>query len=63
MIDRFMSVDGVIDFIEFGFMDFPIFNVADTFLVVGTIGLMVSIIFNDFIIKEKTVEKSGELND
>ena len=44
-------------------MDFPIFNVADTFLVVGTIGLMVSIIFNDFIIKEKTVEKSGELND
>ena len=63
MIDRFMSVDGVIDFIEFGFMDFPIFNVADTFLVVGTIGLMVSIIFNDFIIKGKTVEKSGELND
>lgn len=63
MIDRFMSVDGVIDFIEFGFMDFPIFNVADTFLVVGTFALMISIIFNDFIIKEKTVDKSGETND
>ena len=44
-------------------MDFPIFNVADTFLVVGTFALIISIIFNDFIIKEKTVEKSGEAND
>ena len=63
MIDRFCSINGVIDFIEFGFMDFPIFNVADTFLVIGTIGLMISIIFSDLIIKEKNDKKSGEIND
>ena len=65
MIDRFLSVKGVIDFIEFGFMDFPIFNLADTFLVIGTIALMISIIFTDIIIKkeEKNEVKSGECND
>lgn len=53
MIDRFMRTDGVIDFIELGFIDFPIFNLADSFLVVGTIALMISIVFNDFILVKK----------
>ena len=46
-------------------MDFPIFNLADTFLVVGTIALMVSIIFTDIIVKkeENIDKKSGDLND
>ena len=65
MIDRFMSVEGVIDFIEFGFMDFPIFNLADTFLVIGTISLMVSIIFSDFIKpkQQEKIDNDGEIND
>lgn len=65
MIDRFMSVEGVIDFIEFGFMDFPIFNLADTFLVIGAFALMITIIFNDFIVKkeEKTETINGDNND
>lgn len=54
MIDRFFRADGVVDFIEFGFMDFPIFNVADSFLVIGTIILMISVIFYDsFDLKKK----------
>lgn len=69
MIDRFFRADGVVDFIEVGFMEFPIFNVADSFLVIGTIILMISVIFFDSFDlknekKENLVEKeSGELND
>lgn len=60
MIDRFFRVDGVVDFLEFGFIEFPIFNLADSFLVIGTILLMVSIVFNDFKKEKKIV---GEQND
>lgn len=70
MIDRFFRSDGVVDFIELGFMDFPIFNVADSFLVVGTIILMISVIFfdgfgfkNEKQTEPKEDEESGELND
>ena len=47
-IDR-LSINGVIDFIGFSFgkYDFPIFNLADTFLVVGVIMLFVQILFLD----------------
>lgn len=63
MIDRFLRVDGVIDFIELGFMDFPIFNLADSFLVVGTIMLMVSIVFSDIINLKKDKELNGDNHD
>ncbi len=64
MVDRFLRVDGVIDFIELGFMDFPIFNLADSFLVLGTIALMVSIVFTDIImVNKEKVKAEGEQND
>lgn len=63
MIDRFFRMEGVVDFIELGFMDFPIFNLADSFLVVGTILLMISILFMDslHLKKEKKVENQNEI--
>ena len=51
MIDRFFRFEGVVDFIELGFMEFPI---ADSFLVVGTILLMISIILIDGTKNKKT---------
>lgn len=52
MIDRFFYPKGVIDFIDFAFMDFPTFNLADSFLVVGTILLALYLIL-DMIQEEK----------
>jgi len=43
-IDRIFR-NGVIDFIETAFMDFPIFNVADIAITVGAILLVVYVIF------------------
>ena len=47
-IDR-LSMNGVIDFIGFSFGEyaFPIFNLADTFLVVGVIMLFIQFLFLD----------------
>jgi signal peptidase II len=44
LIDR--AVEGkVVDFLEFAFMDFPVFNVADTAIVVGVAVLAVWLLF------------------
>ena len=44
LIDR-ISCGEVTDFISFAFMDFPTFNVADCYVVVGAIALFIAIIF------------------
>ena len=35
----------VVDFIEFAFVDFPVFNVADIFVTVGSILMIIYLIF------------------
>lgn len=52
MIDR-VRFDFVVDFISFVLIDFPIFNVADIYIVVGTIALFVLFMF---VYKEKDLE-------
>jgi len=45
MIDRIFSKDGVIDFLNPTFIDFAIFNVADSYITVGAILLAIFVIF------------------
>ena len=45
LIDRAFYEEGVIDFLNFEFMSFPIFNFADTCLTVGAAILMVYVVF------------------
>lgn len=52
MIDRF-RFDYVVDFISFVLIHFPIFNVADCFIVVSVIGLFILFLF---VFKEKDLE-------
>lgn len=52
MIDRF-RFDFVVDFISFVLINFPIFNVADCYIVVSTIGLFILFMF---VYKEKDLE-------
>ena len=48
MIDRlFRPNGGVVDFISADFIDFPVFNVADSFVTVGTVMLLVYFVFLD----------------
>lgn len=67
LIDRMFYEKGVIDFLCFEFIDFPIFNVADSFLTVGAICLIIYCVFIDrsffFDTKElKQKEKKEENN-
>jgi len=52
MIDRF-RFDYVVDFIYFVLINFPIFNVADCYIVVSVIGLFIMFLF---VFKEKDLE-------
>ena len=52
MIDR-IRFDYVVDFLYFKLIDYPIFNVADCYIVVATIVLFVLFIF---VFKEKDFE-------
>lgn len=52
MIDRF-RFDYVVDFIYFVLINFPIFNVADCYIVVSVIGLFILFLF---VFKEKDLE-------
>ena len=44
-IDAIFREKGVVDFLEFGFMNFPIFNIADTFLTIGVFMLAIYVLF------------------
>lgn len=45
MIDRLFNQKGVFDFVEFTFVNFAIFNFADTCLTIGFVLLAIDIIF------------------
>ena len=45
MIDRIFSIKGVVDFFDLAFMEFAVFNVADSYITVGAIFLCVYVIF------------------
>lgn len=52
MIDR-LRFDYVVDFISFVLINYPIFNVADIYIVLATIGLFILFLF---VFKEKDLE-------
>ncbi|MBQ4617564.1 MAG: signal peptidase II [Clostridia bacterium] len=58
LIDR-LCYGYVVDFIKFDFMDFPIFNVADIFVVLGAVTLFVYFVF---IYSDKSDSKIGSKN-
>ena len=52
LIDRLM-LGMVVDFIELTFVNFAIFNIADIFITMGTILLILSILFTEMDLKKK----------
>lgn len=59
MIDRVFRGGNVIDFLEFGFVEFPVFNIADCAVCIGA-ALMVLYFISDFI---KDSRKKAELTN
>lgn len=70
MIDRIFNGDklfdgAVVDFIETAFMDFPVFNIADSAVCIGA-GLMILYMILDFIKENKAKKQQntgGDLNE
>lgn len=60
MIDR-LFLQYVVDFIKLDFMSFPVFNIADAFLVVGVI--LFCVWFLTYTIKEDDSDKDKEARD
>ena len=52
MLDR-LRLDYVVDFVSFVLINYPIFNVADIYVVCATIGLFIMFLF---VLKEKDLE-------
>ena len=77
MIDRFSNesvvkagAKVVVDFLEFAFFDFPVFNVADSFVCIGSALFCICMFFGKYKLKEdaempenpESSESSGENN-
>ncbi len=65
MIDR-VFVGYVVDFIEFTFVDFAVFNIADSAITLGAVGAIVYFIFFDktlFPFKKQISDKDAEVNE
>ncbi len=61
MIDR-VFLGYVVDFLEFTFIDFPVFNIADVCIVVGAIIMMIYVLFFDKVlfVDQKKIKKTTE---
>jgi len=57
MIDRVFRPGGVVDFFEFDFINFAIFNVADMFITAGTFLFLIYLIF----LERKSIIKRREI--
>lgn len=57
MIDRIFSIKGVVDFFDLAFMEFAVFNVADSYICVGAVFLCIYVLF---IYKEPEKESPKE---
>lgn len=60
MIDRF-RLEYVIDFLRFDFIEFPIFNVADSFITVGAVLMCVYLVIDT--IQEERAKKAQKVKD
>ena len=60
MIDRIFRGGNVVDFLEFRFFDFPVFNVADCAVCIGA-GLIVIYFFIDFIKDAKNKNRMSKV--
>lgn len=60
LIDRAFYPNGVIDFLQFTFIDFPVFNLADTYLVVGVVILIIDFLISE--IGDRKKKKSAKSN-
>ncbi len=58
MIDRIFNGGKVVDFLEFQFINFPVFNIADCAVVIGAGLLILYFVFD--IIKEEKEKKAKE---
>lgn len=64
LIDRAFYPNGyVIDFIKFDFMDFPVFNIADSVLVISIIVLIIYMIYDTIKNSKKDPEVKDENDD
>ena len=61
MIDR-IAYGKVVDMLEFLFIDFPIFNVADTFVCIGA-GLLILALVLDIIKESKKVKENADTGE
>lgn len=60
MIDRTFSDKGVVDFFDLAFMQFAVFNVADSYITVGAVFLSIYVLF---IYKEPTKENTKTIDE
>ncbi|MGN1095705.1 MAG: signal peptidase II, partial [Eubacteriales bacterium] len=65
MIDRLFAENGAVtDFLEFTFIDFPVFNVADICVTVGAVIMFIYLVFIDkTFFTEKEKKPSEKAND
>lgn len=63
LIDRAFYPHGVIDFLQFTFIDFPVFNLADAFLVIGVVILLIELLISEISDRRSKKKVKSELSE